>query len=60
MSRTEAQAFNEWMRRYIDEPDRFKREWQQVEEFKREHADGVVPSYGDRCAEYLQRLMRGE
>jgi hypothetical protein len=54
---TRAEAFNEWMRRYIDEPARYLREWETVEEFKREDAAGETPTYGEVCAAYLQALM---
>lgn len=54
---TEAQAFNEWMRRYIEEPERFRREWESIEQFK---AEGANPTYGDRCAAYLAELMAGD
>lgn len=55
---TTAQAFNEWMRRFIEEPERFAREWQSVEEFKRDEAAGKEPDYGETCAAYLSQLKR--
>jgi len=55
--RTVAQAFNEWMRRYTDEPERFAREFKVCGEFLDEVAHGEEPSYGERCAAYLAGLM---
>ena len=49
-------AFNEWMRRYTDEPERFARDWQIVQEFLAT-SDGQTPSYGASCAEYLAELL---
>lgn len=52
-----ADAFNEWMRRYTEEPDQFAREWQTVGEFLLQEAAGVEPDYGKSCATYLSKLM---
>jgi GrpB-like predicted nucleotidyltransferase (UPF0157 family) len=52
-----AAAFNEWMRRYIEHPEQFLREFQTVKEFLKEQKDGSVLSYGDECAEYLLKIM---
>jgi hypothetical protein len=52
-----AAAFNEWMRRYTEEPEKFKREWQTVTEFVSQQEAGKTPSYGATCAAYLQRLI---
>lgn len=51
-----AAAFNEWMRRYIEEPDRFSREWQDVMEFEGDRFDRKEPSYGSDCAAYLLKI----
>lgn len=51
-----AACFNEWMRRYIDEPERFSREIQDVQDFLRAEASGQEPSYGAECAAYLAKL----
>ena len=48
-----ARAFNEWMRRYIEEPEKFKVEFQTVIEFQRAKANGEEPTYGDNCTAYL-------
>lgn len=52
-----ANAFNEWMRRYTEEPEQFEREWQSVAEFLQQQADGVEPDYGVTCAAYMQKLI---
>ncbi len=57
MARTMAHAFNEWMRRYTEEPERFEREFRSVEQFKHEESEGKEPTYGETCAAYLQELM---
>lgn len=51
-----AAAFNEWMERYTKEPEKFNREWQSITEFLGEKGAGQIPSYGERCAEYMTRL----
>lgn len=50
-------VFNEWMRRFIEEPERFSREFQDVTEFLADEATGAEPSYGQACAEYQFRLL---
>lgn len=54
---TKAQAFNEWMRRYTEEPERFEAEFRSVGRFLEEERAGKEPSYGDTCAAYLDELM---
>ena len=51
-----AAAMNEWMRRYIEEPERFEREFRTVAEFKEADDTGKVPSYGSECAAYLLKI----
>lgn len=53
-----AAAFNEWMRRYTDEPEKFDREWKVVSEFLAEKHAGQEPNYGQTCAAYLIELMQ--
>lgn len=56
-SRTELPAlFNEWMRRYTENPEQFKAEFQSVGEFLQQQAGGAVPSYGEHCVGYLEKL----
>lgn len=50
-------AFNEWMRRYTEEPQRFEREWESVHRFLAEQAAGQEPSYGASCVAYLSQLL---
>lgn len=60
MPRTRAQAFDEWMRRYIHEPDRFEAEWRTITTFLQENDAGSEPSYGQKCDAYLADLERGD
>lgn len=46
-------AFNEWMRRYTEDPDKFEAEFATVMRFL---ADGKTPSYGETCAAYMREL----
>ncbi len=49
-------CFNEWMRRFIEEPDRFHHEFETVNGFLRDEAEGREPSYGETCAALMQQL----
>jgi hypothetical protein len=49
-------AFNEWMRRYIEEPSKFEAEFQTVNEFLKDEAGGIEPTYGETSAAYLEKL----
>ncbi len=60
MKRTRAEAFNEWMRLYTEEPDRYEREWQTVAAFLAEQAEGKTPTYGETCDAYLATLEAGQ
>lgn len=51
-----AKCFNEWMRRFIDEPDRFEREFQSVNDFLAAEAEGKEPTYGETCASYMVQI----
>lgn len=53
-----SRAFNEWMRRYTDEPERFEAEFRTCSEFLTQTANGEEPSYGARCAAYLRQIGR--
>jgi hypothetical protein len=48
---------NEWMRRFIEEPENFEREFRTVQEFLKAAADGRDPDYGDICAAYRFQLL---
>ena len=59
--RTMSEAFDEWMRRYEEEPEQFTREFQDVQRFVEEGGrDGKPTSYGADCEEMLRRLMEGK
>jgi len=50
-------ANNEWMRRYIEEPESFKAEFRSVVQFLEEESKGEEPSYGASCHAYMIKLM---
>ena len=49
-------ALNEWMRRFIEEPARFEREFVTVNQFLKDEADGREPTYGESGARYMEQL----
>lgn len=51
-------AFNEWMRRYTEDPASFAAEFQSVGEFLAQQAAGAEPSYGQTCAEMMESFHR--
>ncbi len=53
------EAFNEWMRQYTKEPEKFRRQWQDVTQFFEESLRGETPSYGARCVKMLEGIMGG-
>lgn len=55
---TMAQAFNEWMRRFIADPQAFESTFQAVEDVKRGPRLNGEPVYGHKMAAYLRKLMR--
>lgn len=52
-----AKAFNEWMRKYTEDPSQFDHEWQTVTSFLKQTDEGVEPDYGKSCAAYLAKLL---
>lgn len=58
--RTIAEAFNEWMKRYVEDPDGFEREWMTVGKFLAEQNGGQIPSYGQIAAATLQGFIDGK
>lgn len=48
---------NEWMRRYIEEPERFMAEFRSVQAFLAAEAEGREPDYGEACVAYQEQLM---
>lgn len=57
--RTMIEAFNEWQDRYINDPEKFEREFQTVNQYLKDKDSGQEPSYGVSCSEYLSLLMNG-
>ena len=53
---TDAECFDEWMRRYIGDPASFEREFETVGQFLSETNVGMTPTYGEHCAAYLAKL----
>jgi hypothetical protein len=51
-----AAALNEWMRRFIEEPARFEREFQTITTYQADVSDGVTPTYGQTGAAYLLEI----
>ena len=52
-----AKAFNEWMRRYQDDPAAFEAEFNTVSKFREQFDTEDGPAYGLRCADYLFGLV---
>lgn len=51
-----ARAFNEWMRRFVEEPERFEREFATASRFAAETQSGE-PSYGRTSVAYLESIL---
>lgn len=49
---------NEWMRRFIEEPDKFMREFEAVNKYLNEKQFQLEPSYGEVCSEYMMQLHK--
>jgi len=54
---TLAEAFNEWMRRYIEDPDGFEREWVTIRRHEDQTANEKDISYGADCVAMLKEIM---
>lgn len=54
-----ASALNEWMCRYIEEPERFQAEMRTVALFVAEETAGREPTYGSESTAYLDKI-RGD
>jgi hypothetical protein len=52
--------FNEWMRRYTENPAAFEAEFQTVSKFLADQNAGKEPSYGEVCLAYLHDLKNQE
>jgi hypothetical protein len=51
-------GFNEWMRRFVDDPERFEHEWQTVHRFCKEKKKGKEPTYGENSCRYLAQIEK--
>ncbi|WBU27545.1 hypothetical protein OOZ54_12655 [Rhodopseudomonas palustris] len=51
-----AAAFDEWMRQYTEDPAAFEAEFQTVQRFMADKADGREPDYGQSCAALMFKL----
>ena len=49
-------SLNEWMRRYIEEPERFEAEFRTVIEYLKEVSNGETPSYGENGVSYMEKI----
>jgi hypothetical protein len=49
-------AFNEWMRRYTEDPTKFEAEFQTVGAFLTAVNNGDEPDYGQLCAALMEEL----
>ena len=52
-----SKAFNEWMRRYTENPAEFQREFETVLEYRDAQSEEREPAYGMSCALYLERMI---
>lgn len=55
---TMARAFNLWLYRYSQSPEKFQRDFQSIQQADAEVRKGEIPSYGYDCAAYLTKLMK--
>lgn len=55
---TTAQAFDEWMRRYTEDPAAFSAEFEAVDSHRRKKPKAKASEYGIACAAFLSKLMR--
>ena len=51
-----ARSLNEWMRRYIGNPEEFEAEFNTVIKYLKEKDGGKTPSYGDVSVAYMIEL----
>lgn len=52
-----ADAFNEWMRRYTEDPERFEAQFRTCGEFIAQAMQGEEPTYGHICQAYLEQIL---
>lgn len=53
-----ANAFNEWMREYTEDPSAFEATFKTVEKFLAAGRAGLPPSYGTECLGLLKAYHR--
>lgn len=47
---------NEWMRRYIEQPDQFAHEWATIQEFLGDENANQTPNYGAHIVAYTEKI----
>lgn len=52
-----ARTSNEWMRRYLEEPEKFEAEFRTITRFLTDQSEGREPDYGARCVAYQFHLL---
>lgn len=57
---TMAQAFDEWMRRYKENPEKFGNDMSAAAAHSRKPRDAEASDYGNECAAFLRKLMSEE
>jgi len=51
------QGFNEWMRRFTEDPAKFEAQHAIVDNFLSQASQGRVPSYGEQCTALLLQII---
>ena len=54
--KTMAKVLNEWQRRHIENPTQFETKFRMVKGYLKDIANGIEPSYGKICVEYMYEL----
>lgn len=49
-------VFNEWMRRFVEDPNAYEHEFQVVSQFVADNLAGRTPTYGEKCVAYMDKL----
>lgn len=50
-------AFNEWMRQFIEEPEKFKQKTREVKDFMAADLENRTPTYGETCVALIEELL---
>ena len=48
-----AKAFNRWLDEYENHPENFEQQWATIRRHLKEKAEGVEPTYGEKCVGML-------